>query len=112
YTSLVFHEIAASNLQLDQLFGKQICNQCSNKFATPYKLCDHLKRKFEYKPKPIQILVQPFTMQVKDQVVVQEDEPEASSGPTTQVYREEIALQNEVQEVIKDSDIEMKQSDI
>ncbi|CAG8752341.1 14207_t:CDS:2, partial [Racocetra fulgida] len=79
--------------------GKRICDQCGNKFATPRKLRDHLKRKFKCKPKPIQIPIQPFTTQVKDQVVVQEGDSEASPGPATQVYREEISSeQNKVQE--------------
>ncbi|CAG8837357.1 32280_t:CDS:1, partial [Gigaspora margarita] len=49
---------------------------------------------------------------VKDQVVVQESESKASPGPATKAYREEIALQNKVQKIIKDKNIELKQSDI
>ena len=58
--------------------GKRVCDQCGNKFATPRKLCDHLKRKFKYKPKPIQIPVQPSTTQNKDQ------DPKAGPAPVTQ----------------------------
>ncbi|CAG8822297.1 25431_t:CDS:1, partial [Dentiscutata erythropus] len=36
----------------------------------------------------------------------------AGPGSATQAYRKNIALQNELQEAIKDSDVELKQSDI
>ena len=62
----------------------------------PHKLRDHLKRKFKCKPKPIQILVQPFTTQDKDQdpkagpaPIIQDQDLEAGPGPATQTYREE-----------------------
>ncbi|CAG8819983.1 14205_t:CDS:2, partial [Gigaspora margarita] len=70
----------------------------------------HLKRKFKCKPKPIQILGHFLITQIKDQIVDQD--PETGLGPAVQAYREKIALQNEVQEVIKDGDIGLKQSDI
>ncbi|CAG8830022.1 24238_t:CDS:1, partial [Gigaspora margarita] len=66
--------------------------------------------KFKCKPKSIQIPEHSPTTQIKDQVVDQD--PEAGPGPAIQAYREVIALQNEVQEVIKKGNIEIKQSNI
>ncbi|CAG8812124.1 14093_t:CDS:1, partial [Gigaspora margarita] len=101
-------------------------SQCDkDDFKKSHNRKAHLKKKFKCKSKSIQILVQSSTMQVKDQVIVQK---EASSGPATQAYKENMSLQNkvqesayrekipfdqnEIQETIKDGNIEMKQSDI
>ncbi|KAF0392433.1 hypothetical protein F8M41_010517 [Gigaspora margarita] len=51
--------------------------------------------------------------QNKVQEEIKDQDSEASPGPATQAYREEIlSEQNKIQKVIKDGDIEIKQSDI
>ena len=72
---------------------KRVCDQCGNKFATPCKLCNHLKRKFKCKPKSIQIPV--IQKGDKDQ------DPEAGPGPTTQAYREEYTTIQQVIDQVK-----------